>query len=329
MSDAVVKDEDDTPAIKRRWVQWVVGILSVAFAGYMLYRALGQYSWDGLVASVASIPMDRLMLAAAFAAASYVCLTFFDYLALRYVGRPLPWYRAALTSFTALSLGHSVGLAVLSSGAVRYRFYRRYGLRTSEVAKVIGFCAVTVGLGLIVLLGAALLIRLDLAQQILHLPAWAVIGIALVCLALTGLYLVFAAMRHKPLRFRRWTLDIPTLPVALGQVFIGALNYVFVAACLYQTLSALTEVDYLAVAAVLVIATLAAMVTHAPGGLGVIESVVLFLVPGRNLIGALLAFRFLYFLAPLMLGLVALAAAELAERARQAPQSGEQVPDPA
>ena len=66
----------------------------------------------------------------------------------------------------------------------------------------------------------------------------------------------------------------------------------------------LTDVPYLAVVSAYVIATVAVLITHVPGGLGVIESVVQFLLPQADLIGALLVFRFVYFLVPLGLGAV-------------------------
>jgi uncharacterized membrane protein YbhN (UPF0104 family) len=39
-----------------------------------------------------------------------------------------------------------------------------------------------------------------------------------------------------------------------------------------------------------------------PGGLGVVESVVMFLLPGTAVIGALLMFRVAYYLLPLCIG---------------------------
>ena len=153
-----------TASRRDRWSRqkvWktLIAILAVSLAAFLLYRTLSRYSFEELIASVAAVPTSRLAAAGGFAAASYLCLTGFDYLALRYVGRPLPYRKAALASFTSLSLGHNIGFASLSSGAIRYRFYSRWGLRAGEVAKVILFCGVTVGLGLMLLGGAALLIR--------------------------------------------------------------------------------------------------------------------------------------------------------------------------
>jgi uncharacterized membrane protein YbhN (UPF0104 family) len=249
-----------------------------------------------------------------FAGASYVCLTFFDYLGLRYVGKPLPYPKAALASFTALSLGHNIGLAFLSSGAVRYRFYTRWGLSTGDVAKLIVFCGITVGLGLMMLGGLALLLRTSLAVEITGLALPVVIGLGVGCLALPALYLILAAFVRKPLRIRRWSLEVPPLRLALGQVVVGSVNFAFVAACLHQALAAVTDVAYVGVASVYVIANATALVSHVPGGLGVIESVVMYLLPGKDLIGPLLVFRFVYFLLPLAIGSLLFLVTELVHR---------------
>lgn len=304
--------------LSRRWAPLLV-LAVLSLAGFLLYRTLSRYSLDEIIASVAMIPMSRLMLAGVFAAASYLCLTGFDYLALRYVGRPLAYPKAALASFTSLSLGHNIGLAFLSSGAVRYRFYSRWGLRAGEVAKVIVFCGITVGLGLATLGGTALLLRSGLAQEITGLPRSIVITVGASCLVAVAGYLAFTAMIRRPFRFRRWVFfEAPSFRLAVGQIAIGSLNFAFVAACLHQALSAVTDVAYIGVASVYVIANVTALVSHVPGGLGVIESVVTYLLPQADLIGALVVFRFVYFLVPLGLGGISLAASEVVFRQRRA-----------
>jgi uncharacterized membrane protein YbhN (UPF0104 family) len=67
-------------------------------------------------------------------------------------------------------------------------------------------------------------------------------------------------------------------------------------------ISAVAEVWYFETVSVYALATVATIVSHVPGGLGVIESVVLYLLPGDNLIGPVLVFRFVFFLLPLCLG---------------------------
>jgi uncharacterized membrane protein YbhN (UPF0104 family) len=306
----------------RNW-KYLIAAAAIGLAAFLLYRTLSRYSLDELIAAVSAVPVPRLLAAAGFAAASYVSLTFFDYLALRYVGRPLPYPKAALASFTALSLGHNIGLAALSSGAVRYRFYSRWGLNAGDVAKVIVFCGITVGLGLLTLGGAALLLRSGLAVEITGLTHPVIIVLGLGCLAVPAIYLILALFVRRPLRIRRWSVETPAFRLAIGQVLIGSINFAFVAACLHQALAAVADVAYLGVASVYVIANATALVSHVPGGLGVIESVVMYLLPQSDLIGPLLVFRFVYFLAPLGLGSILFVMTELVLRHRGSGSEGE------
>ena len=224
----------------------------------------------------------------------------------------MPWRRAAHASFTALSLGHNIGFAALSSGAVRYRFYTRWGMSREGVAKVILFCGSTVGLGL----ARADRPRLHCcgpadAAQVTGLSEAAAIASGVGALAICGLWLVCAAFVRRPLHIRHWSFAFPPLRLAIGQLLVGPLNFALVAACLHQAIRTVAEVDYPAVATAYVLANAASLVSHVPGGLGIIESVIVYLVPGANLIAALIIFRAAYFIIPFFFGLVTFAVTEL------------------
>lgn len=307
-----MKKPGGRPALFRRFLKVLLAAAATALAAFLLYRTLSQYAWDELVSAVGAVSFRRLLLAAGFTAASYLTLTGFDWLALNYARRPLSWPRAALASFTSLSLGHNIGFAALSSGAIRYRFYARWGLGAEDVARVILFCAVTVGLGLSVLGSIGLLANPDVALKVIGVPRATVYLVGVLALACPAAYvLLAAAFGGRSLRIRGRKLEMPVFPLALAQLVIGPLNFAFVAAALHQAILALADVPYLEVAAVYVSANVATLITHAPGGLGVIESVVLFLLPEAKLIGAVLVFRFVYFLLPLLLGTMLLFASEL------------------
>jgi uncharacterized membrane protein YbhN (UPF0104 family) len=284
------------------WLKRGIAVAVIALAAGLLYNTLSGYSLDQILQSIKAIPLARLALAAGFAAASYFCLSWFDFLAVRYAGTPLPYHRCALASFCSLSLGHNIGFAALSSGAIRYRFYSRWGMNAGQIAKVIIFCGVTVGLGLLTLAGVALLLRPDLAAKMLGLAPSLAVALGTLCLLLSALYLVAAAFLRRKVKIKNWTLPMPELKLAAAQVGIGSANFACVAGCLHQTLSAVGDLPYFAVAAAYVIANGSALLTHVPGGLGVIESVVMFLIPGGAVIGALVMFRVIYFLLPLCIG---------------------------
>jgi uncharacterized membrane protein YbhN (UPF0104 family) len=305
-----------------RFLAPALAFVLVSLAGFLLYRTLSLYSPDEIAASLTSIPAGRLALAGLFAAASYLCLTCFDFLALRYVGQRLPYPKVALASFCSLSLGHNIGFAALSSGAIRYRFYSRWGVRAGDIAKIILFCGVTVGIGLATLGSLALLLQSEVGATMTGLSQASLVGLGVAGLAAVALYVLLAAHVRKPLHIRHWSIEMPPLRLALAQIVIGPLNFVCVAACLHQALAALADVPYLAVAAVYVTANVTALISHVPGGLGVIETVVLYLLPQTNVIGALIAFRAIYYLVPLAIGGPLFGLCELVLKERKLARTG-------
>ncbi|CAN7248574.1 UPF0104 family protein [Bosea sp. LjRoot237] len=276
-------------------------------AAYLLYRTLRGHSYQELSGLLRSANPIRVAAALGFALCSYACLTLFDFLALRYAGKLLPYRQAALASFTSLSLGHNIGLAALSSGAIRYHFYARWGLTAGDVAKVILFCGATVGIGLGSLAALALLLRPELAVKLTGLPDSAVFALAAGLILALAVYFILCACVRGRLRIGSWDVELPRPQLAAAQFIVGPLNFALVAACLHQALASLGEVSYPDVAASYVLANIASLIAHVPGGLGVIEAVVTMVLPGAGVIAGLIIFRAVYFLVPLLPGAVLLA----------------------
>lgn len=298
----------------RRWLKLIFAAVAVAFAAILVYRIFSHYELENVASALRSVPAWRIGGTLAFAAASYFCLSLFDWLGTRYAGKPQPYRRCLLTSFCSLSLGHNIGFAALSSGTVRYRFYSRYGLSFGEVMRVVLFCGLTVGLGMMITGGIALIVQPDLAEAVVGIrPAQArVAGGGLLALGL--LYLLLCVTVRGTVRIRRWTVALPRIGLAVPQVAVGAVNFLCVAACLHQAVLALADVSYFKVAAGFVMGNTAALITHVPGGLGIIESVVLLLIPDSGVLAALVLFRFCYYLVPLALGGALFAACEITWR---------------
>ncbi len=287
----------------------LIPVVMLPFGLWLGYWAFRDHSLADIAMSVARIPFTNLVLAFACAAASYLCLTGFDTLAVRHMGRPLPYRRIALTSFVSLSIGHNVGVAVLSSGALRYRLYSGFGLSAVEVGEVILFCALTVGLGLITLGGLVLVLRPDLGLAAIGLPSHTARGIGVLCLALAGAYVLLAWWGPRSVTIRGRDFGMPAARTAMAQIGVGTANFAFVAATLHQLLAGSAE--YAETVAAYVLGNVTALVSHVPGGLGVLEYVVSLLMPHGQVLGALIAFRIVYFLVPLALGSLLLAGSEL------------------
>lgn len=287
----------------------LIPVVMLPLGAWLGYRTFEDRTAAEIWQAVTGLPPVRLVLAFACAAGSYLCLTGFDTLAIRTLGKRVAYPKIALTSFISLGIGHTVGVAVLSSGALRYRLYSGFGLSAGDVGKVILMCAITVGLGLIGLGGGSLIVqpRVDLGGLEIS-PALARTAGAL-CLLLLGLYVFTAWRRKTPLHVRGHEIRLPDARIAMAQVALGTVNFAFVAGTLYQLLAG--AASYGQTVSAYVIANLSALVSHVPGGIGVLEYVISKLVNHGDVLGALIAFRIIYFLIPLTLAITLLIATEI------------------
>lgn len=294
----------------RRLSALVTILLTLVALGIVIH-AIDKISWPKVLASLDHVGLVRFAWSLLFTAASYLTLTGFDWLGIAHLGRRLSYRRVALTSFLSLSIGHTVGLAPLSSGAIRFRYYSEAGLNASQVASVIALSAVTVALGETTLCGVALLWQPALGGRLLHVDRNLAGLIGAACLAFPLLYLLMAWRCRRQIHCWRWSFSMPSIRIALGQVFLGLLNYGFVAAALYCVFASAGHARFAEVATAYVVGNLASLISHVPGGLGVLEMVIGALFPGADSVGPLISFRIAYFLIPLFLGCLAFAATEL------------------
>src|SRR2546423_15642484 len=116
---------------------------------------------------------SQIALAAVFVAAGYFTLTFYDWFAVRAIGRAdVPYRVNALAAFTSYSIGHNVGASVFTGGAVRYRIYSAWGLNAIDVAKICFLAGLTFWLGNAPGLGLGIACHPEAAAAIDQLPPW-------------------------------------------------------------------------------------------------------------------------------------------------------------
>lgn len=119
-------------------------------------------------------------------------------------------------------------------------------------------------------------------------------------------YLAWSAGRRRPLRLGGRALAPPTLPEALAQLLVSSFDWVLSGLALYCLLP--RPLPFLSFFVVFLFAQLAALIAQVPGGLGIIEAVVVWaLGPGAGaaaVAGAVLAYRAIYFVLPLVLATV-------------------------
>lgn len=295
-------------------------------AGFLLHQELRAYHYDDIRRSLAAIPNRKVATALALTALSYWILTGYDVLALRYIGRPLPYLRTALASFLGYAFAHNFGFSVLSGAAPRFRLYSAWGLTPAEIALLVAFTAATFWLGIFAVVGTALVADPFGLRDAIHLPGRLGYAIAGILLGLVFAYLAAATFWRHPLAVRGWTIALPRAPIACAQVFIGVADWVIAAAVLYGLLPTGSAVSFAHFVAVFSAAQVAGVSSHVPGGLGVFDTIIVLALaqhaPTPAVLGALIVYRATYYLLPLAVGTALLAAYEMRARRAQLVQTG-------
>ena len=295
-----------------------LGLALFAAALWVLHREFAHYDLRDVVGHLREISAVQLGLAAALTAVSYLLLTGYDTLAMRYIGKALAWPRIALASFVSYVFSHNLGILSLDGSLVRYRMLSSFGLAPSEIARVIAFDTITFWLGFLALGGVLLVLTPLGVPESWHLggtttrPVGIVLALALVA------YLAASFVRRAPLVFRGFTLSIPSPGMTLAQVTISSADWAFSAAVLWVLLPAAPGLSFWIFVTAYLLAVVAGLVSHVPGGVGVFETALVLslarYLPGDVVLGAALAYRLVYYLAPMGLALLLFGGYELAQR---------------
>ncbi len=304
-----------TSKLGRSTISVAISLAILAVAGFTLYQLLYDADFGKVASALKSQPLDRIAIAGAFVVAGYITLTFYDFFALHTIGRrKVPYAVAALASFTSFTIGHSLGAAVVTGGLIRLRIYSAWGLTVVDVAKIALVTGMTFWLGNALLLGGATMYAPEAATAVDHLPSSINRAIGLSGLVAIGCYLVWLAPKSRAIGRAGWRIVLPNLRLSLVQTGIGALDLALVTIAMYTLLPSDPIVPFSTILVVFLIAALLGTVSHAPGGLGVIEATMLIGLPQfqrEELLAALLTFRAVYFVLPLLVATLTLGVREL------------------
>ena len=293
----------------------VLSLTIIAIAAMVLYHSLRHLDVDGVIAALKATPHFDIAVAAFCVAGGYFTLTFYDWFALRTIGRTeIPYRIAAMSGFTSYAIGHNIGATVFTGGAVRYRIYSAYGLSAIEVAKICFVAGLTFWLGNATVLGLSVTIEPHAAGPITQLPGWINRGIALVILAVLFSYIGWVWSAAREIGQGQWKVKLPSGPSTLVQIVIGLFDLGFCALAMYMLLPGEPNIGFVTLLVVFVSATMLGFASHAPGGLGVFDAamlVALWQFPKEDLVAGLLLFRLLYYLVPFVFALAILGTREL------------------
>jgi uncharacterized membrane protein YbhN (UPF0104 family) len=296
----------------------IFSLLLFALSLWTISQELHQHPASEIGKSLAAIPASRLLLAAFLTGLNYLVMAGYDTIAVRYIRHPLPYQKTAIAAVITYGISNSVGLALLSGSAIRYRLYRHWGLSVIEIAHIVTFCNLSFWLGLFVVGGIIFLLEPVAVPQLLHLPFTSVRPVGAIFLLVVLGYLLVTVFRQKSLRLGK--LILPHLPIhlSLEQLAIGACDWMLAAAVFYALFPSDITLSYPAFFGVYLLAQIAGVISNVPGGLGVFETVMLLLlsppIPSVKLLGLLLAYRVIYYFLPLGTAALLLGGYELRQR---------------
>jgi uncharacterized membrane protein YbhN (UPF0104 family) len=292
-----------------------VGLAAVAVSAWFLYREFqGESVGPQVWAELKALTPKQYFLAVLSTLVAYVALAWYDRIALLHLGiRHISWIFVGLCSFTTYALAHNIGASVVSGGMVRYRAYTSKGLSAAQIAILVALCSLTFGLGTIFLGGLVLIFEPErlrrlggILPHLLTDPRSARV-IGALFLAMVAIYVLGSVFQLKPLEIKGFRIEYPRPGVTFRQLVAAPMELIGAAGIIYFALPEAGNPGFPVILGIFLASFSAALVSNAPGGLGVFE--LLFLkalpaMPSVKVLTALLVFRLFYLLIPLAFAIV-------------------------
>lgn len=299
-----------TLQVLRRAFPILLGAVLFAMGIYALLHLLRDVDSGAILAQIKSTPWGALWGAIGGTAMAYVALAFYDVYALRYIGKSLPGGVIGIGGFLGYAFGNTIGVSVVSGGAVRYRIYSAYGLNAFEVAAISGYIGLALGTGLTLVGLAALAIHPHAVLGYLPYGPGTVRVVAGGIFAVSVALIVWMSFADRRLTIMGYQLRMPPPRDLGGQVLVVLLDIASASFALWILLPA-GKPDFATFVAIYSTAMMVGVLSHVPGGVGVFETVVIGTLPADVPVGdaaaALLLFRLIYYLVPFAIGFLIVA----------------------
>lgn len=289
---------------RRKSLQLLFSLVLLAGLVWLLHRVFRGVDPAQVLASIRALRPGQIAASVVVALASYATLGAYDGLAMVYLRRRLGRARTLGTSFITYAFNFSLG-SLVGAVAMRFHLYTRWGLSRGDITRLTVFCAVTGWIGYALLTGIALTLAPPPVPASLHFPVASFRPLGIGALLLTAGYLALCRRRTAVLTVGKWELPLPPFRMAVLQTIAAALHWSLASLTLYLLFPLDLDLSYARVLSIYLIAALAALMAHVPGGLGVIEGTYVVMLadvaPKEVVLATVLAFRAVFYLLPLTL----------------------------
>jgi phosphatidylglycerol lysyltransferase len=287
-----------------------ISLIAALAAFFMVGREITIYNltWASAGEILKNFHGQPLLLALLATILSYSLLATYDLLALHHLQYKIAWHKTLLVSFISFAISNNTGHAMVTGGSIRYRFYSSWGLGGVEIGKIIIFSSVTYLLGAATLLCFAYFF---IPTQELMNPqllgghfSWLIWAVML----LLGVYWLLIATGRHNIRWWKINVVIPPARITALQSGAGVCDLLLAGIVFYCLLYPFTHMHFMWFFTLYIIAQLTGLFSQVPGGIGIFEGIFLYLV-GDNydhqiILMALLTYRLMYFLLPLLIAVI-------------------------
>ena len=308
------KEPDDYFALAQRdeqhhYWRWAKRLLTLCFfvaMAALLFMLMDNLNWLEVKQALHAYQRETLVMGLAVALVSYIAFSSYDLLGRAYTDHHLPARQILPVAFVCYAFNLNLS-SWIGGVAMRYRLYSRLGLRVSTITRVLSLSVFTNSLGYIIVAGfifSAGWVKLP-ASWAINTGALHIIGAVMLLLA-AGYLLLCQFSSRRSWYWSSHEITLPSFRLALAQAGLSTLNWLLMAWLIFILLP--DAVSYSAVLGILLISGIAGMIAQIPAGLGVLEAVFIGILqhqlPTASIVAALIAYRVIYFLLPLMVACV-------------------------
>ena len=292
----------------KKWAS-LLWIPMIGLAGWVLVDRLEAINFHDVKQQLLAMPATTLLLGLGFSGLVYTLVGTYEGIAVRIASGQRMYAAAFRTAIIANPVSRAIGMALVSGGALRYRMYAVKGLSARQVATVVVLAAMPYFLSVGWLIDLSLLFNAEQAAQALRLSTGLVLLLGAIGLAKDIGWLAFVIRRKRPIVIGGQPTPIPTLRDTSLQLAIGLTQISLMTAILYVFMPPELNMSWPAFIAIYCIAFVAGQLSNVPAGLGVLEAALLLMlpqIPPAKLLGAVLAYRAVFEILPLLIALTLL-----------------------
>jgi len=277
----------------------------VIVVGYVLFRSLSSLDWAKIKEALQNVPFHIFLPGLSLSLINYTILSHYDYLGIRFFKLPLGYLRSLISAFFCYVFNLNLG-SLVGGLAFRFRIYMGWGISKEKVPLIMLFSTITNWTGYLFLVSLLMSFEPTVVSVLIDFSLPVIRFIGLVGIAVVAVYFVLCCKSYK-MSFKGNEFKFPSCKLAATQMLLSCTQWCIMAVIVYTFFIYFKiDITYRQVLFTYLMASIAGLIAHIPAGLGVIEAIFLKLrleVNSEDLVIALICFRIVYYLVPLLIAL--------------------------